>query len=360
LNNYPDPSLIINKYGADAMRYYMTSSPIVQAEPLNFSEKGVDEVQKKIVQRFLNVVSFYDLYKEAIFDKPEKVDEFVKPVSENVLDKWILTRLDQTLQEATDNLDKYQLDNACRPIFDFVDDLSTWYLRRSRDRVKGEDEMDKAQTLQTLSYVIFEFSKMIAPFMPFLAEATYQKMTGYDYKNSDKSVHLLSWTKYEKVNEELLKQMELVRDLVTYSLEARDKAGIKVRQPLQKVSIGVELDEQMKNIIADEINVKEIVFDSELKEKEVKLDTEITPELRQEGNMRELVRFIQAYRKEIKLNPGDKIRLSIKTDKPELVKKFTDYIQKITNASALELSDGEQDGKDIDIDNVKFVVKIKR
>ena len=360
LRNYPDINIVIDKYGADALRYYLISSPVIRGESMNFSEKGVDEVLKKIIQRYLNVVSFYELYKDSIFDKPEKIDEFVKPVSENVLDKWILARLDQTLQEVTKNLDKYQLDSACRPFFDFVDDLSTWYLRRSRDRVKGDDEKDKAQTLQTLGYVIFEFSKMIAPFMPFVAENVYQRMTGYDYKNSDKSVHLLSWTNYQKVDEQILSEMRKVRQIVANSLEARDSAGIKVRQPLSKVEIGIELGNQMQNIIADEINVKGVIHSSDLKEKEVRLDTEITNDLRQEGNMRELVRFIQSYRKEIKLNPSDKIRLSIKTDKPELVKKFADYIQKITNASALEFSNEADDGKDINIDNVKFIVKIRK
>jgi len=367
LKNYPDPSLIIDKYGADAMRYYMISSPIVQAEPLNFTEKGVDEVQKKIIQRYLNVISFYDLYKDTIFDKELDIatdsspkETFSRPETENVLDRWILTRLDQTIEQTTDSLEEYKLDDAARPFFSFVDDLSTWYLRRSRDRVKGDDVEDKEATLETLSYVIFEFAKVIAPFMPFLAESVYQKMTGFNYKNSEKSVHLLDWSKPQEVDMDILKQMETVRDLVTYSLEARDKAEIKVRQPLQKVSIGVDLDEQMRSIIADEINVKEVEFVSDLKEKEIKLDAEITPELRQEGNMRELVRFIQSYRKESKLNPGDKIKLKIKTSNPELVKKFSEYIQKITNATSLELSDGEDGGKDISIDNVKFVVKLKK
>jgi len=370
LKNYPDPELIINKYGADAMRYYMISSPIVQAEPLSFSEKGVDEILKKIIQRYLNVVSFYDLYKNSIFDKENSTESsqkesFERPDSENVLDKWIIARFDETLKEVTENIDAYKLDSASRPFSDFVDDLSTWYLRRSRDRVKADelDEekiKDKEIALETLSYVIFEFSKIIAPFMPFLSESIYQQMTGFNYKNSEKSVHLLDWPKLQNSNIDIIEKMKTVRALVANSLEARDKAGIKVRQPLQKVFVGVELDKQMQNIISEEINVKEVILDKELKKNKIKLDTEITPKLRQEGNIRELVRFIQSYRKEIKLSPGDKIQIKIKTDKPELVKKFADYIQKITNATSLDLSGDTQDGKDIDIDNVKFVVKIRR
>lgn len=364
LRNYPDVGIVIDKYGADALRYYLISSPAIRAESLNFSEKGVDEVQKKIIQRFFNVVSFYELYKDTIFDKEvdqsEKKEVFERPDSDNVLDKWILARFDETLKVTTDNLEEYSLDSACRPFFDFVDDLSTWYLRRSRDRVKSGDARNKNNALDTLSYVIFEFSKLVAPFMPFMAEAIYQKMTGFNYKNSEKSVHLLSWSEVKKVDEDIIDLMKKVRILVANSLEARDKDGIKVRQPLSKVEIGINLDEQMRSIIADEVNVKEVVYNNDLKEREVKLDTEITPELRQEGNMRELVRFIQNYRKEIKLNPGDKIRLKIKTNNPKAVKKFADYIKKITNTSELDFADNLDDGKDIDIDNTKFVVKIRK
>ena len=375
LMNYPDPELIINKYGADAMRHYMISSPIVQAEPLSFSEKGVDEVLKKIIQRYLNVVSFYDLYKDSIFDKePEDKntlgeiipkENIERPDSKNILDEWIIARFDETLKETTENLEVYKLDSASRPFFDFVDDLSTWYLRRSRDRFKGEeldDEKlkDKEDALATLSYIIFEFAKILAPFMPFLSESIYQRMSGFNYKNANKSVHLLDWSDVQEPDTEVIKKMKTVRNLVANSLEARDKVGIKVRQPLQKVFIGIELDDQFKNIIADEINVKEVVLDTDLKKNNIKLDTEISQDLRQEGNVRELVRFIQNYRKDINLKPGDKIKIQIKTGNRELIKKFAKYIQKITNASALDFSDFDEDGKDIDIDNVKFVVRIKK
>jgi isoleucyl-tRNA synthetase len=370
LKNYPDPSLIIDKYGADAMRHYMISSPLVQSEPLSFTEKGVDEVLKKIIQRYLNVVSFYELYKDSIFDKKPDFENFSeekspkesfeRPDSENALDKWIVARLDETLKETTENLEEYKLDSASRPFYDFVDDLSTWYLRRSRDRVKGDDVEDKEQSLETLSYVIFEFAKTLAPFMPFLSEAIYQKMTGFNYKNADMSVHLLDWTKVQEPDNEIIKEMKIVRALVANSLEARDKAGIKVRQPLQKVFVGVDLNEQMKSIISDEINIKEVLFDPELNKNKVRLDTEISSELKQEGNMRELVRFIQNYRKDMNLKPVDKIKIQIKTDNRELIKKFAEYIQKITNATALDFSDVDEEGKGISIDNIKFVVKIER
>ena len=333
----------------------MIASQLVQAEPLNFSEKGVDEVYKKIIQRFLNVISFYELYATEDLYR----EDIERPKSENLLDKWIIARLDQVLEKTTSELEAYNLDAAARPFFDFVDDLSTWYLRRSRERVKGEDEGDKQKTLETLSYVIYEFSKAIAPFMPFLAEAVYQKITGFNYKDGEKSVHLLNWSSSKNVDEDILKKMEQVRIVVALSLEARDSAGIKVKQPLKKVSVGIDLENELKQIIADEINVKEVIFDNSLKEKEVKLDTNITEELRQEGNVRELVRFIQAYRKESNLHPNDKIKLRISTKNKALIKNFRDYIRKVTNANSIDFAD-DKEGKSFEIDNAKFIVRIKK
>ncbi len=361
LRNYPDPGLIIDKYGADAIRYYMVSSPAVQSEPLNFTEKGVDEIQKKIIQRFLNVISFYELYKDSIFDKKESQikDNFDRPNSENLLDQWIIARLDEVLFETTKGLDSYNLDDACRPFFDFVDDLSTWYLRRSRDRIKGDNVDDKEITLKTLSYVIFEFSKIVSPFMPFVAETVYQTITGYNFKNSKKSIHLLSWSTPRGIDREILDQMKKVRNVVGMALEARDINKIKVRQPLQKITIGIELDDQLKNIIAEEINVKEVLFDEKLDQKEINLDTNITEALRQEGVVRELVRFIQSYRKELKLHPADKIKIQIKTSNIDLIKKFDNYIKKIVNAKKIDFADSVL-GKDFDINNIKFIIKIKR
>lgn len=355
LNNYPDPELVINKHGADALRYYLISSQLVQAEPLNFSEKGVDEVNKKIIQRFLNVLSFYELYR----DQDLIQQEIARPTSQNPLDLWILARLDQVYQETTKELDAYRLDSASRPFFDFVDDLSTWYLRRSRDRIKSDNEIEKQQTLQTLAYVLLEFSKIVSPFMPFLSEAVYQRVTNLNYQKKDFSVHLLDWPESRKVNQEILDSMYRVRQIVTLALEKRSKSGIKVRQPLQKIIIGVSFEEELKRIISDEVNVKEIVLGENFKPDQVELDTNITEDLRQEGNARELIRFIQTYRKEINLHPGDKIKIQVKTTDKKLIQKFSEYIKKITNASQIELFDKEE-GKDFEINKVKFFIKIRK
>ena len=354
LKNYPDPKLIFDKYGADAMRLYLLSSQIVESEPLNFSEKGVDEVLKKVIGRLLNVVSFYELFKEGDI-------VIVRPESTNILDKWILARLDEVVKQTSESMEKYELNYACRPFADFVDDLSTWYVRRSRDRVKGDDKADKEFALQTIAYVLDEFSKVIAPFMPFVAEIIYQKVNGFDMKDSEKSVHLLDWSETNEPDQDILKEMKTVRDLVSFGLEARDKVSIKVRQPLQTLKIGIptnELDDQSFELIKDEVNVKEIAYDQNLEKDSVELDSEISPELHEEGISRELIRFIQTLRKSAKLDQKDLVTLEINTNKKELGEKFSDDIKKVTNTEKINFTDSENGGEILEQEDFRFEVKI--
>ena len=183
LKNYPDIHYVLDKYGADSLRYYLMSSAGVRSEPVNLGEKNVDEVYKKIISRLQNVVSFYELYRD-----PKALDDIEnRPSSENVLDKWILARMDEVTESATKHMENYELDLACRPFFDFVDDLSTWYVRRSRDRFKNDKDLaDKQSALNTTAYVLNTFSKITAPFIPFIAEMIYQDINNYKYSNSEK------------------------------------------------------------------------------------------------------------------------------------------------------------------------------
>jgi len=153
--NFSDPMDIVNKFGADAVRYYLLASPLMKAEDLNFTDKGVDEVLKKNILRFKNVLSFYNLYKD------EKLEDLRARDSQNILDQWIIIRLDELSKEVSRNMDNYEIDKATRPIADFVDDLSTWYLRRSRDRFKGENQGDKDIVIATTKYVLENLAKLL-------------------------------------------------------------------------------------------------------------------------------------------------------------------------------------------------------
>src|ERR1035437_337628 len=247
LKNYPDPLEVVEKYGADAMRLYLLMSPVVQAEDLAFSESGVDEVAKKNIGRLSNVLAFYKLYGN---------ETKRATTSTNVLDKWILARLAQLLKETTDGYEQYRLDVATRPIALFIDDLYAWYVRRSRDRFK-EESTDKKDALATLRYVLHTLSIIIAPAMPFIAEEVF---LGVREEGDPESVHLADWPEIRDVPDtEILTAMAQVRALISEALMLRQKAGIKVRQPLASLTVLEEVPEDLKIFIFDEINVKNIV-----------------------------------------------------------------------------------------------------
>jgi isoleucyl-tRNA synthetase len=366
LRNYPDPSYIIDKYGADALRYYMLTSPIVKAEPLNFSEKGVDEVLKKVINRLLNVVSFYELYVDA--EASQKIFETYQnnstkiPSTENVLDEWILALLSGLNEKVTDSMEKYELDSATRPIADFIDDLSTWYLRRSRDRFKGDNEADAQNAKEVTHFVLINLAKIMAPFMPFMAEDVYQRVSGLKMSDVAKSIHLENWPTIKVGNvEKVLKETEEARKIVTLGLEARDKVKIKVRQPLQSISIknaAVTFSPGIISTILEELNVKEIINDPSI-ESEVALDSTITPELLEEGIAREIIRLTQSLRKKSNLNPEDKIDLLVEADErgQKLIKKFAEQIKKPTNVINFEFA--ENSGEVVTVDEMTFKVMIK-
>jgi isoleucyl-tRNA synthetase len=320
LNNYPDPMDVFEKYGADATRYYLATSPVMRAEDLCFSEKGVDEVVKKVSLMILNILSFYKLFATGI-------EESVK--SKNILDKWILSRIESLKKEITDGYENYDLNKATKPIAGFIDELSTWYVRRSRERFKSGDNKE---AVQTLKYVLLEFSKVIAPIMPFMADYLYR-----EFGNTD-SVHLEDWPGVDKklIDEKLEEQMEQTRNICSLGLQKRAEAGIKVRQPLAKLQIpNYKLQNELINLIKDEVNVKEVVAD--LKEGMV-LDTTITEELKAEGLVRDFVHSIQSKRKEMGLTPKDKIRVTYSENK-EIVEKYADQIKKQVIAEELIFGD---------------------
>ncbi len=359
LKNYPDPMYIVEKYGADALRYYLLSSPAVHAESLNFSEKGVDDVNKKVISKIRNVISFYKMYA----DKPSARLATPPPSGDrNILDEWILARLGELGGEITAAMDNYELDKAVRPIGEFVDDLSNWYIRRSRGRFKDGSE-DGQSAAATTRYVMLELAKLIAPFAPFVAEEIYQDLKG---EEMEKSVHLKNWPAAKRVTSEeqnLLEEMKNVRRIVAFGLEERAKAKIRVRQPLSSLKLKIK-NKKLKNnkkslnLIKDEVNVKEVIFNENM-ENEIELDIEITPELKQEGMARELTRDIQELRKKEGLTPQQKIKLIIETDSEgeKLTDNFMEGIKKATNSSTVKFSQVPE-GEEIKIDKLVFKIKI--
>ncbi len=358
LKNYPEIMDVISTYSADAFRYSLLSSPVIKAEDLNFSNKSVDEALKKIIMRLQNVYSFFEMY--GGFDLKEKQ----KWDSKNILDKWILTRLKETATQMTKATDKHEFDRATRPIADFVDDLSTWFLRRSRDRFKSEDAEDRNSAMYTTKTVILEFSKLLAPSMPFLAEDLYLKITGGMDKES---VHLENWPdnivgEISSVENDILEKMKETRMAVSIGLEARAKVGLKVRQPLASLKVKSEKlkgNIEYLGLIKEEVNIKGIIFDKNI-DADVELDSNITTELKEEGIMRDIVRAIQEMRKVQKLNPGDLADLVVDTDKAgqTIFEKFDKEISKATGLKGITFETMEE-GETVEFDgfNARMLIE---
>ncbi|HSX41229.1 MAG TPA: isoleucine--tRNA ligase [Candidatus Saccharimonadales bacterium] len=306
LNNYPDPAEVFDKYGADSLRFFFMSSPVISGEDVRFSGEAVQEVQRNVFLRLWNVYSFFSMYAEIDGWQPGK--ELAAPQSANVLDQWMLARVNQAIVEATKQADEYQIARAVRPLRDLIDDLSNWYVRRSRRRFwKSEDDGDKQSAYATLHYCLLRISQLLAPWSPFIADKMWRELSeGMDVPAS---VHLSDWPKAEvsKTQALLIGEMQAARVFVTDSLSLRAAAGIKVRQPLAKLEVPADFRLEMKEIISEEVNVKEVV-----KGQELRLDTEIGPELKLEGIAREVIRTVQQTRKDAGLDVDDRIELGIK------------------------------------------------
>jgi len=363
LKNYPDPMVVMEKYGSDALRAYLSSTPVMAAENLNFSEAGVQESLRKNIMVLWNVYKFYEIF-AAEANGQTKAGE-----SRNVLDRWILDKLNLLIKEVTSSLESYNLPKAMRPITEFIDELSTWYLRRSRDRFKSEDESDKQSALATIKYVFVELSKLMAPFMPFVAENIWQQASGQNFQNDSRSVHLEAWPEFTELEDEtVLKNMELVRRIVELGLAKRDEAGIKIRQMLALITVkgAAELAEEYLELVKDELNIQAVAFSTVGADNiEVELDTNITPELKKEGAKREIIRFVNLLRKDAGLNLQDKAAIYLAGASGELaedIKVMAADILRDTLCSSLEIVPEIKTGlkKEIKVDGLKLELSLEK
>lgn len=310
--NVVDPMEMIEKYGSDALRWYMytINQP---GDPKRFDEKDLKKTGR-IFTTLFNILAFYKMFNNQSLDISSQS-------SDNVLDRWIVSKLNLLVKDVTEGLESYDITTSARKIEEFVNDLSQWYVRRSRSRFKGADENDKMMAQKTLGRVLFDLSKLIAPFAPFSAEYVYQEVGG-----SKESVHLEDWPAFVETTAEqirALEHMEKVRRDVSTGLELRLKGGIKVRQPLSLFETPNEFNEEMKQLIKDELNVKEIK-----KGKAYNLDVGITEELKEEGMVRELTRAVQGHRKNLGLQPGQQAEILVhaNVDGQKFINKHKDVL----------------------------------
>ena len=329
LGNYTDPNILMDQYSADALRFLLLSSPVLSGEDFALLDKDVSDVNRKLAMIW-NVYDFFTTYAE--IDGWDSENSWVPATKglkalKNPLDRWVLSRLHQVKAEIIEGMGEYNLPKALAGVLPFIDDLSNWFVRRSRRRFsKSDDKADKAEAYWTLYTVLVKLATILAPFTPFLSEELYQKMTG-----SNDSVHLLNYPQNTEVDEEVLDKMSRTRAIITDALALRMQKSdteqqIKIRQPLASLTYnGEELPDFYEQIIAEEVNVKKVVQGSELI-----LDKTLTDELKAEGYARDIIRAVQATRKHAGLQVDDQIKLSLSVDPP---KDYEDLIKSEVNAT---------------------------
>ncbi|QJU09829.1 isoleucine--tRNA ligase [Candidatus Saccharibacteria bacterium oral taxon 488] len=379
LGNFTDPNELMDKFSADSLRFLLLSSPLLNGEDFALHDKDVGDVARKL-SMIWNMYDFFTMYAEvdeftfpydtassdaflvhritntAHSDTPESLsrtgteNSFQISVDidklSNPLDIWIISRLHELVAEVERHMDTYNIPDVLSPILPFLDDASNWYVRRSRRRFwKSEDDGDKNDAYRTLHYVLVRLSYILAPFTPFLAEELYHNLTG-----DDESIHLKDWLPAGAVNEQVLADMSRTRELINNGLSLRMKqdehqVSIKVRQPLQCAAYaGAKLAEYYEQIMAEELNVKEIRWIENLDEhladydvtegvikpeNWIEISKHLTPELKREGLMREVIRHVQSARKKAGLQVDDRITLQLTTNDEQLRQAIDEHAEAI-------------------------------
>ncbi|MFZ2199400.1 MAG: isoleucine--tRNA ligase [Microgenomates group bacterium] len=314
--NYPDPNILIDKYGVDSLRLYLMSSVVMKADNLSFSESAVDDIRKNVMNIWWNIFAFYKMTGSNSTDLP--------PTISNALDKWLLSKIEGLTQTVTKYMDAYDVVSASRPLMAFAKEFSTWYLRLSRERLR-----DSSESQAVFGYALRRYCLLMAPFAPFMAERIYQNLP-----SPMDSIHLELWpeSNKESTDTKLETNMELVQKIVELGHAARKELNVRLRQPLASATVDIpkQLPDELLEIIKDELNLKQVVIE-ENDVFAVFLDGKITPELEAEGTARDLMRDIQGARKKLGLSPADKVNVEI----PSWPESWTEEIKKKVNAVSL-------------------------
>lgn len=317
--NVVDPFDMINKYGADTLRWHLFTMNQPGDVKL-FDEKNLNDVVKKNWLVLWNVLSFWKIYAGGKLTEASN-----DPKPSHTLDQWIRVRLEELIADVTEQLDRYAITESGRSIGDFITELSTWYVRRSRVRFKKGGK-GQEQAVKTLQFVLSTLAKLMAPFVPFLADKLYREVGGKT------SVHLADWPSCgaKKLDTEIVRTMRTVRQAVELGHSLRKEQKIRVRQPLAQFIVKADaLSEELRKIIGEEMNVDDVIVakklpqGSDFKIKDngtlsVALDVTVTDELKQRGVIREIIRQINAMRKDAKLTIHDSITVYHEIEDEEL------------------------------------------
>jgi isoleucyl-tRNA synthetase len=345
VGNVVDPIPVIERFGADAVRWYFVTAAAV-GNDYRFGEELIQEVLSGFIRMLWNCYSFFVTY--ANLDGFEPAASPLPVRNRAPLDRWLLSQLNLCVRRVTDELEEFDPHGSARAIESFVDDLSNWYIRRSRRRFwKSESDTDKVSAYQTLHEALVVTSQMLAPFAPFLADEVYRNLAG---PAAADSVHLSDWPAVDAaaIDEQLSADMDRARRMVEMGHKERDRANLKVRQPLAGATVpGPELDPELETIVLDELNLKALTY-VDPDSREVVLDTQLTQELRREGLAREVVRRIQGARKDAGYNIEDRIEVRYRAagELAEAIADWSEHISQETLAVSLQpLAGTAKDGE---------------
>ena len=378
LGNIVEPMPVMDQYGADMLRWmlYTINQPGL---PKRFDVKGMKDIMNRVFRMLWNSYSFFVMYANVDKWKPSASDKGQATGDKaNLLDRWILSELNMLIKNVDEKLDSYDIYAAAKSIEKFIDNLSNWYIRRSRKRFwKSENDSDKNDAYATLHHVLVELSKLMAPFTPFVSEEIYKNLTGKE------SVHLAEFPVVDEkmIDEKLNEEMKNLREVISLGLQERAKAGIKVRQPIAGIVIkGKKINNELIEIAKDELNIKGINFNEEA-EKDIELVLEFksvtkdliikyniegnpslsAEDLKLEGIAREIIRFIQEMRKQAGYEVENRINVSYQGHE-KVFEKFDGLIAKETLANSVSkeaLADFDLE-KEFEIEGEKIYIRIKK
>ncbi len=322
LKNYPDPVEVINEYGVDSLRLYLMQSPVVKAESLRFKEQDVSQLRRQVFLIWWNMISFYKLFASQDHDVQTIPDQ-----AEHILDQWLLSRLNSLTNEVTTSLKNYDLSRASRSLIDFVNQLSTWYLRLSRDRLRDDDNHVVSHVL---GRALYQLAQLYAPFTPFFAELVHHNLV-----DENSSIHLTDWPEAgsDYLNQNLEKEMKVIEDIVERGRGLRRDKQIKLRHPLASLKVGLEAplqyQSELESLLLNELNVKEVIWSQSESGLEVDYDYQLTAELKQEAQARDLIREVQNLRRKAKLKIDEQAVVQV----PDWPQQWQDEIEERTNTT---------------------------
>lgn len=343
--NYTPAEENVAKFGADPIRAYALSTPIVRAEEVAFNDQNLADINSSFIIPVINSVKYLLIYTA---QKDWTLNSYTNK-SENILDKWIIAKLKQVTSLTNTAMEKYDLQNAMRESMKFIDDLSNWYIRRSRERFVAGNKF----ALSTLYSVLKDYSRLIAPFTPFLAERVYLSLTeSVEDKDAKESVHLEDalMTEPDDLDIKLIQNMDNLRLASSLGLKIRDDNKLKLRQPLATLQVA-GVSKEMIDLLKEELNTKTVEYvedgnfntsfvHEEDRGVKVALDLNLTDELLAEGFVNDFVRIVQTLRKELKCKIGQSIKLSVHSNSKvsEMIKEYEKDILSRTSSLSIYYS----------------------